>query len=63
VNAITETMNTTTFGMYINYADTSLNAPQAHTAYWLQHYDRLASIKQTVDPGRVFENPQAVLNT
>lgn len=63
VDAITRTMNTTTFGMYINYADPTLNATQAHTAYWLQHYDRLVSIKQTWDPDRVFENPQAVLST
>ena len=63
VNAITGTMNATTFGMYINYADTSMNATQAHKAYWLQNYARLVSIKQSIDPGRVFENPQAVLST
>lgn len=49
--------------MYINYADSKPTADQAHTAYWLQHYARLVSVKEALDPGRVFENPQAVLST
>jgi hypothetical protein len=63
VDTITHTMNTTAFGMYINYADPSLSAWQAHRAYWLQHYPRLVDIKEELDPRRVFENPQAVLST
>ncbi|TVY84607.1 FAD-linked oxidoreductase azaL [Lachnellula suecica] len=51
---------TTTFGMYINYADSSLTADQAHNSYWLTHYARLSAIKKSVDPNQVFSNPQAI---
>lgn len=61
VDAVRTAMNTTTFGMYLNYADTSLSASEAHSAYWLDHYDRLATIKRKYDPTQLFSNPQAVL--
>ena len=48
------------YGMYFNYADTSLSTEEAHEMYWLQHYDRLADIKTNVDPLDLFTNPQAV---
>jgi hypothetical protein len=50
----------TNFGMYINYADTSLSKDDAHKHYWLGHYDRLVSVKGAYDPKRVFEGPQLV---
>lgn len=63
VDTITSTMNDTVFGMYYNYADPTLSAGKAHTAYWIENYERLAAIKEKVDPWRVFSNPQAVLST
>ncbi|KAF4635639.1 hypothetical protein G7Y89_g2458 [Cudoniella acicularis] len=60
VAAITDTMKTTTFGMYINYADPSLSATQAQNAYWLNHLSTLATIKKEVDPKNLFSNPQAI---
>ncbi|OCL01673.1 Glucooligosaccharide oxidase [Glonium stellatum] len=63
VGSITSAMPNTTFGMYINYADSSLTADQAHTAYWLDHYPKLTTIKMAYDPKKVFSNPQAILST
>jgi hypothetical protein len=48
------------YGMYINYADTSLSKEEAHSHYWLKNYDRLVKIKQVYDPDKVFEGPQLV---
>lgn len=45
---------------YINYADTELNSATAHQRYWGAHYDRLVSVKNSYDPGKVFEGPQLV---
>lgn len=47
----------------MNYADTSLNATQAHDRYWLGHYQRLTAVKKLYDPMQVFYNPQAVMLT
>lgn len=60
VDAITSVMNRGDYGMYLNYADTSLSTEEAHEMYWLQHYHRLADIKTSVDPRDLFTNPQAV---
>ncbi|KAF2839642.1 Glucooligosaccharide oxidase [Patellaria atrata CBS 101060] len=62
VGTITETMKNETIGMYVNYADPTLTAEQAHKVYWLDHYERLAEIKEALDPGKLFENPQAILS-
>lgn len=51
---------TTNFGMYINYADSDLNATTAHSSYWLNHYQNLTNVKAKYDPKLVFNNPQAV---
>ncbi|KAF2178794.1 Glucooligosaccharide oxidase [Zopfia rhizophila CBS 207.26] len=60
VKAITDKMPEEKFGMYINYADTSLSKEEAHEKYWLGNYKRLVAIKERVDPGKVFEGPQIV---
>ena len=60
IGAIQNAMPTTTFGMYINYADTSLSKADAHSHYWLGHYDKLAQLKTVYDPSKVFEGPQLV---
>ena len=46
---------------YINYIDSQLTAAEAHAVYFgNETYSRLLSIKNEVDPTRVFWNPQAV---
>lgn len=49
-----------TIGAYYNYADPTLDAPDAHKRYWLDNYARLSSIKAKVDPTLLFLNPQSV---
>jgi hypothetical protein len=60
VGNITAAMPSVNFGMYINYADTSLTKDEAHTHYWKDNYPRLATIKQAYDPKKLFEGPQLV---
>ncbi|PVH77335.1 Glucooligosaccharide oxidase [Cadophora sp. DSE1049] len=63
VASITNAMNTTTFGMYMNYADPTLSTADAHNLYWLKHYDALTKVKKAYDPTMVFSNPQTVMLT
>ena len=60
VKAIQDAMPTQKFGMYINYADTSLTKDQAHNAYWIGKYDQLAALKTAWDPQGTFKGPQLV---
>ncbi|KAG9238729.1 hypothetical protein BJ875DRAFT_415626 [Amylocarpus encephaloides] len=60
VDTITNSMKSTQFGMYINYADPTLSTTQAQNSYWLGNYAKLANIKKEVDPANLFSNPQAV---
>lgn len=60
IKAITDASPGVNYGMYINYADTSLTKEEAHSHYWLGHYEKLATLKQTWDPKRTFEGPQLV---
>jgi hypothetical protein len=57
---VEEAESNVTFGMYYNYADPTLSAPNAHKRYWLGNYERLESIKKAVDPDLLFMNPQTV---
>ncbi|KAL9591245.1 MAG: hypothetical protein Q9179_007917, partial [Wetmoreana sp. 5 TL-2023] len=62
-NAITSAQPQTVFPGYSNYVDPSLTPQQAHEAYYdAPTYARLLGIKQNVDPGKVFWNPQAIGN-
>ncbi len=56
-------VNTTQFGMYLNYADTSLTRAQATSSYYMQHYAQLTQIKAKYDKNLAFSNPQAVWTT
>ncbi|KAK2746140.1 hypothetical protein FQN55_005769 [Onygenales sp. PD_40] len=61
VSAVQEAQgNADSIGMYINYADTTLGAEDAHHFYWLEHYERLSTLKTEYDPNNVFLNPQSV---
>lgn len=60
IKAISDASPGVNFGMYINYADTSLSKAEAHSHYWLSHYDKLVSLKTAYDPKKVFEGPQLV---
>lgn len=60
VDVIQEAQGGEQLGMYINYADPSLTAVEAHNAYWLDNYERLSRLKDEFDPNKVFMNPQAV---
>ncbi|KAK4695760.1 hypothetical protein P7C71_g2043, partial [Lecanoromycetidae sp. Uapishka_2] len=61
--AITSAMPDTTFLAYSNYVDPSLTPAEAHSLYFdAATYDRLLTIKDEVDPGHVFWNPQSIGN-
>ncbi|PGH17477.1 hypothetical protein AJ79_01077 [Helicocarpus griseus UAMH5409] len=61
VSAVQEAQgNADSIGMYVNYADTTLGAEEAHHFYWLDHYEKLNELKSQYDPNKVFLNPQAV---
>ncbi|KAK3896906.1 Reticuline oxidase [Staphylotrichum tortipilum] len=60
VEAFTNGLNATQWGMYINYADPLLNRTQAQDVYYRQNLARLKQIKKALDPAQVFYYPQAV---
>lgn len=62
-NAIKNSMPDTVFGGYLNYVDPSMSAAEAHSAYYdAPTYAKLVGIKNEVDPGNVFSNPQSIGN-
>lgn len=61
--AMTSAMPDTIFPAYLNYVDPSLTPTEAHSLYFdAPTYARLLAIKNEVDPGHVFWNPQSVGN-
>jgi hypothetical protein len=60
VKAFTDNLDATQWGMYINYADPTMNRTEAQQNYWRQSLPRLQKIKAAVDPTDVFYYPQAV---
>ena len=61
VDSITQFQTETKFGGYANYADAKLTKQQAWELYYgAAHIERLNTIKDLVDPDRVFWNPQAI---
>ena len=62
-DAVTSAQPNGNFTAYLNYVDPNLSAVMAASLYYgSTTYDRLLSIKATVDPGFLFWNPQAVGN-
>ncbi|KAH7117633.1 hypothetical protein B0J11DRAFT_88781 [Dendryphion nanum] len=62
-SAIVSAAPQTEFGAYLNYVDPSLAPKEAHQLYYGEElYKRLVKVKEGVDPGKVFWNPQAIGN-
>lgn len=60
-DSITEYQNKTVFKAYTNYIDPTLTKEQAWDLYYGQgHMVKLNQVKDTVDPTRLFWNPQAI---
>ena len=60
IDAMTNTLNSSQWGMYINYADPTMNRTYAQDVYWRQNVPRLQTIKAALDPNEVFYFPQAI---
>ncbi|KAK4128995.1 Glucooligosaccharide oxidase [Parathielavia appendiculata] len=60
VKLFTAGLDTTQWGMYINYADPRLNQTAAQEAYYGQNLARLRQLKKQFDPAELFYYPQAV---
>lgn len=61
VTNVTSTIDSKTWGQYINYPDSKMDQETAQTNYWGQHLPRLRAIKKDVDPDNVFHYPQGIL--
>jgi len=60
VDAFTKNLNSSQWGMYINYADPTMNRTYAQDVYWRQSLPKLQRVKGQVDPADVFYYPQGV---
>ncbi len=60
VDAFTHNLNESQWGMYINYADPTMNRTYAQQVYYRQSLPRLRKIKAAVDPTEVFYYPQSI---
>jgi len=60
VSSITNNLAPNDWGMYINYADSTLNRSTAQTRYYGANLQRLQSLKATLDPKELFYNPSSI---
>jgi hypothetical protein len=60
MKTITNNMDESEWGMYVNYADPQLSQDQAMEYYWRQNLGRLRRMKSQVDPRDVFHNPLGI---
>jgi Berberine and berberine like len=60
VDAFTRNLDESQWGMYINYADPTMNRTYAQQVYYRDSLPRLQRIKAAVDPNEVFYYPQAI---
>jgi len=60
VDSFTKSLNDSQWGMYINYADPTMNRTYAQQVYWRQSLPRLQQIKADVDPADLFYYPQSI---
>lgn len=60
VDAFTTKLDRSQWGMYINYADPTMDRAEATRNYWGAALPRLRTIKAAVDPKEVFYFPQGI---
>ncbi len=60
VDAFTSNLNTSQWGMYINYADPTMNRTYAQQVYYRDSLPKLQQLKAELDPNEVIYYPQAV---
>jgi len=61
VSSITNNLNASDWGMYINYADSTLDRATAQSAYYGASLPRLQALKAALDPSEVFYYPSGSL--
>jgi len=60
VDAITKPLKEEDFGMYINYADTTLDRKTANKLYYGKNLRKLEKLKAKYDPSELFYYPQSI---
>ncbi|KAK3334062.1 hypothetical protein B0T19DRAFT_483984 [Cercophora scortea] len=60
VKSFTDNLSQSQWGMYINYADPTMNRTEAISNYWRQSLPKLQQIKAAVDPNELFYYPQSI---
>lgn len=60
VEAFTKNLTPSQWGMYINYADPTMNQTEAQTNYYRGSLPRLQQVKAQVDPNQLFYYPQSI---
>jgi hypothetical protein len=60
VKTFTDGLNSTDWGMYINYADPLMNRTEAQDVYYKESLPRLKQLKKQLDPTELFYYPQAI---
>ncbi|RYO76508.1 hypothetical protein DL766_009460 [Monosporascus sp. MC13-8B] len=60
VSKTTAPLSPSDWGMYINYADTSLNRTTAQHVYWGKNLARLQTLKAKFDPEELFYYPSSI---
>ncbi|CAI6337596.1 unnamed protein product [Periconia digitata] len=60
VDAVTETLDRSEWGAYVNYADSRLERDEAQRLYYGKHLEKLRELKSKYDPKELFYYPQSV---
>ena len=60
VDAVTKPLKQSDWGMYINYADTTLDRETAQKLYYGVNLRKLQKIKAKYDPSELFYYPQSI---
>ncbi len=60
VKTFTDNLSRDQWGMYINYADPTLNRADAERLYYGQNLAKLQQLKAQLDPTELFYYPQAI---